>query len=74
MINFESVEAKRFLSIGEDGIKIEFKKGLNVISGVNKDKDNRSNGTGKCVRGSTQVEVSIEDEEILKKFTEFIKK
>ena len=47
MIQFKTLSIKNFLSIGKDPIVIEFKEGLNVISGENKDKQDRKNGIGK---------------------------
>ena len=47
MIKFEKITARRFLSIGEDPIVLGFTQGLNVITGTNKDKGERSNGSGK---------------------------
>lgn len=46
MINFKSVLVQNFLSIGKDPVKINFREGLNIITGQNLDKE-RSNGAGK---------------------------
>ena len=46
-INFNSVTIKNFLSVGKDPVTIDFKQGLNVITGINKDKEDRRNGVGK---------------------------
>lgn len=46
-IEFIYAKAKNFLSIGTEPIHITFKQGLNVIQGINNDKDGRSNGSGK---------------------------
>ena len=43
---FQSVKIKNFLSIGNEPIEIEFKKGITVITGENKDKGGK-NGIGK---------------------------
>jgi len=49
-VNFKRVVAKNFLSIGEEPVAVNFKKGLHVITGCNKDKPDRRNGVGKsCV-------------------------
>ena len=45
-IKFESVSIQNFLSVGEESINISFNKGLNVITGDNKDKGGK-NGIGK---------------------------
>lgn len=46
-INFESLSIKNFLSVGNDPVVIQIKPGINVITGVNKDKLDRRNGVGK---------------------------
>jgi DNA repair exonuclease SbcCD ATPase subunit len=46
MIKFKTLSAKNILSIGNEPVEVQFKRGLNIIFGVNKDKD-RSNGAGK---------------------------
>lgn len=45
-VTFQSVKIKNFLSIGNEPIKIDFKKGITVITGENKDKGGK-NGIGK---------------------------
>jgi DNA repair exonuclease SbcCD ATPase subunit len=44
---FKTLKAKNFLSIGKEPVIINFQKGLNIITGINKDLMNRQNGTGK---------------------------
>jgi DNA repair exonuclease SbcCD ATPase subunit len=44
---FKKVTVKNFLSVGEDPVTIEFNKGLNIITGRNKDKPDRQNAVGK---------------------------
>lgn len=44
---FKDIEIKNFLSAGEDPIKVAFKRGFHVITGLNKDKEDRRNGVGK---------------------------
>ena len=46
-INFNKIKISNFLSIGKKPIEIDFKTGLNIITGVNKDKEDRRNGVGK---------------------------
>jgi len=46
-INFNKISIKNFLSFGEEPVEIEFKKGLHIITGVNRDKGDRQNGIGK---------------------------
>jgi len=46
-INFHQVSIKNFLSVGADPVKVTFKPGLHIITGVNKDKQDRRNGVGK---------------------------
>lgn len=44
---FKTLKSKNFLSIGKTPVVINFQKGLNVITGINKDLMDRQNGTGK---------------------------
>ena len=46
-VEFKSVKIRNFLSIGKDPVEINFREGLNIITGVNKDKEDRRNGVGK---------------------------
>ena len=46
-VNFKKVTIKNFLSIGEEPVIVEFKKGLHIITGSNKDKPDRRNAIGK---------------------------
>lgn len=45
-IHFHSVKIKNFLSVGNEFLEISFKKGINLITGENKDKGGK-NGIGK---------------------------
>ena len=46
-IQFKTLRVKNFLSIGNDGVTVNFNKGLHIITGVNRDKEDRRNGVGK---------------------------
>jgi chromosome segregation protein len=46
-VNFNKISIKNFLSFGDEPVVFEFKKGLNVVTGVNRDKSDRQNGLGK---------------------------
>ena len=46
-VDFNSVKIRNFLSIGSKPVEIDFRYGLNIITGVNKDKEDRRNGVGK---------------------------
>ena len=46
-INFKNLYIKNFLSVGEIPVRLEFEKGLCLITGENLDKPERSNGVGK---------------------------
>ena len=46
-VNFKKLVVKNFLSVGEQPVEIVFTKGLNIITGINKDKVSRRNGVGK---------------------------
>jgi len=44
---FKQIKIRNFLSIGEDPVLVRFNTGLNVITGNNRDKEDRRNGVGK---------------------------
>jgi len=46
-VTFNQLKIKNFLSIGEDEVVVDFRKGLHIITGVNRDKEDRRNGVGK---------------------------
>jgi DNA repair exonuclease SbcCD ATPase subunit len=46
-INFQKIKIKNFLSVGDDPVVVSFNRGLNIITGTNKDKEDRRNGVGK---------------------------
>ena len=46
-VTFTKLVIKNFLSVGEEPIEIEFKKGLHILTGDNKDKPDRQNAVGK---------------------------
>ena len=46
-IFFEEVIITNFLSVGNDEVRVKFTKGFNIITGRNKDKEDRRNGVGK---------------------------
>ena len=45
-INFQKIYIQNFLSVGNPGISLSFQEGINLITGINIDKDSR-NGVGK---------------------------
>lgn len=47
IITYNSIEIQNFMSIGHDSVKVDFKKGLNFITGENKDNPTRKNAVGK---------------------------
>ena len=47
LVNFKSLTIKNFLSVGETPVVINFQNGVNVITGVNYDKEDSKNGVGK---------------------------
>lgn len=51
MVNivFKSIEIENFLSVGKSPLKIEFNKGMNTISGFNRDENDIKNGVGKSM-------------------------
>ena len=46
-INFKKITIKNFLSVGNIPVVIDFRTGLHIITGINKDKEDRRNGVGK---------------------------
>lgn len=46
-INFKNVKIKNFLSVGNTPVEVSFSPGLHIITGINKDKEDRRNGVGK---------------------------
>lgn len=46
-IFFKKITIKNFLSVGNTPVIIDFKSGLHIITGINKDKEDRRNGVGK---------------------------
>ena len=46
-VNFKELKIKNFLSIGEDVVTLDFKTGLHIVTGINRDKEDRRNGVGK---------------------------
>ncbi len=47
LVNFKSLTIKNFLSVGETPVTINFQTGVNVITGINYDKEDSKNGVGK---------------------------
>lgn len=65
---FQKIYIQNFLSVGKPGIEISFQEGVNLITGLNLDKDSR-NGVGKstiieslywCLFGDTMREIKKE--------------
>jgi DNA repair exonuclease SbcCD ATPase subunit len=46
-VNFNRISIKNFLSVGPEPVIIDFTPGLHIITGINKDKQDRRNGVGK---------------------------
>jgi len=46
-IIFNKISIKNFLSVGNNPVTVDFKRGLHIITGINKDKEDRRNGVGK---------------------------
>jgi DNA repair exonuclease SbcCD ATPase subunit len=46
-VNFKELKIKNFLSIGEEPVIVNFDKGLHIVTGINRDKEDRRNGVGK---------------------------
>lgn len=69
-LELQNVEFKNFLSYGNTLQRLDFLEGVNLILGINKT-TGRSNGSGKCVEGSTIIEIDIPDN-IKKDFLSFL--
>ena len=46
-VKVQSISIRNFLSIGTEPVNVEFTPGLHIITGINKDKQDRRNGVGK---------------------------
>lgn len=46
-ITFNRISIKNFLSVGNQPVVVDFKRGLHIITGINRDKEDRRNGVGK---------------------------
>lgn len=46
-VNFNKLTIQNFLSFGNEPVTLEFKKGLNIVTGINRDDNDRRNGLGK---------------------------
>jgi ABC-type Mn2+/Zn2+ transport system ATPase subunit len=65
-IQFSKVRYKNILSVGNFFTEINLEKSsTTLIAG--------KNGAGKCVRGSTEIDIIFDDPEVQKKFLETVK-
>jgi DNA repair exonuclease SbcCD ATPase subunit len=46
-VTFKQLKIKNFLSIGNTPVIVDFTKGVHIITGINRDKEDRRNGVGK---------------------------
>lgn len=69
-VTIEKVSMKNFLSVGNKWLAIDFRNGLYRVTGDNLD-NNTKNGVGKCVDGSTTVDITS-DKKTLSIFQDFI--
>ena len=46
-VSFNKLQIKNFLSVGDEPVCVDFNTGLNIITGLNRDKEDRRNGVGK---------------------------
>lgn len=65
MINFSTIKFKNFLSYGNTFTEIELNKHPNSLL-IGK------NGNGKCLVGDTNINILINNEEISRKFKDFL--
>ena len=73
-LRFKRLTLKNFLSVGSTPLVLDFKDGLNLITGYNRDDPTSKNGIGKCLDPKTEIDISIDDEMVLEKFENFVKK
>jgi uncharacterized protein YydD (DUF2326 family) len=60
-IELNSIRFRNFLSYGSKWNEVDILPGINIVLGKNKDND-MSNGVGKCVVGSTIINISCNEE------------
>ena len=48
-IDFKKITIKNFLSVGPEPVMIDFKEGVNIITGYNRDEEGTRNGVGKSL-------------------------
>ena len=48
-IDFRKITIKNFLSVGPEPVAIDFKEGVNIITGYNRDEEGTRNGVGKSL-------------------------
>ncbi len=46
-VEFQRISIKNFLSVGQEPVVVDFRPGLHIITGINRDKEDRRNGVGK---------------------------
>lgn len=64
-IDFEKIRYKNFLSYGNNFTEIDLSTtGTTCIMG--------KNGSGKCLRGSTEIEIRFKNKNVESKFKEFL--
>jgi hypothetical protein len=71
-IEFLSTSFKNFLTFGNVTQHFELKPGMNLITGLDQG-TGRSNGSGKCVEGSTKIDITVTDE-AKDKFMSFLRR
>ena len=47
LVSFKNLSIRNFLSVGETPVVLNFQEGINVITGINYDKEDSKNGVGK---------------------------
>jgi DNA repair exonuclease SbcCD ATPase subunit len=47
IVNFNKLTVENFLSIGNKPVEVNFRSGIHVITGANRDQSDRRNGIGK---------------------------
>ena len=56
-VEFKELKIQNFLSVGDTPVCVEFKKGLHIVTGINRDKEDRRNGVGKVQHWVPRVSI-----------------
>lgn len=74
-IEFKKIEIHNFMSFSDETFDFSENKGMNLICGKNNDIPGHSstNGCGKCLDPTTNINIEFSDDIIYNDFLEFLK-